>query len=55
MTMGPVVIKTNCWDLSFSWVSKQPSSQSNTEWMLRDLAGAVFLRFLLEPGTRHSV
>ena len=68
MTMGPVVMKTNCWDLlSRSSVSKQPWSQSNTEWMLRDLAGAVFLRFLLDitiiiiiiimifilPGTGH--
>ena len=53
--MGPVVMNTNCWDLSSSSVSKQPWSQSNTEWMLLDFAGAVFLRFLLDPGTRHSV
>ena len=37
MIIGPVVIKTICWDLLiFSW-SKQPSAQSNTEWELLEL------------------
>ena len=51
MTMGPVVMNTNCWDL---WIlfstSKHPCSQSNTEWvlMLLDLAGSVFLRLRLD-------